>query len=158
MNVTTSPAPTTNNQLFGRSLVKTFQPILPRVQADLSNLALAAGLEDADARRHLAHLARRPRPRLGPRTLRHRQPAAWAPSGRGDDGDNPYLDVEEYRRSLANLDPVRRAQLETGDWSIRQGGAIFERQWFRMVDRGPGRSAQGPLLGPGGDRFGAACA
>jgi predicted phage terminase large subunit-like protein len=51
--------------------------------------------------------------------------------------DNPYLDREEYRRSLANLDPVRRAQLEGGDWSIRQGGAIFQRQWFRIVDRAP---------------------
>jgi predicted phage terminase large subunit-like protein len=51
--------------------------------------------------------------------------------------DNEHLDVEEYRRSLANLDPVRRAQLETGDWSIRQGGAIFQRQWFRIVDRAP---------------------
>jgi len=51
--------------------------------------------------------------------------------------DNEHLDREEYRRSLANLDPVRRAQLETGDWSIRQGGAIFQRQWFRIVDRAP---------------------
>jgi predicted phage terminase large subunit-like protein len=40
-------------------------------------------------------------------------------------------------KALANLDPVRRAQLETGDWSIRQGGAIFQRQWFRIVDRAP---------------------
>jgi len=51
--------------------------------------------------------------------------------------DNEHLDQDEYRRSLANLDPVRRAQLETGDWSIRQGGAIFQRQWFRIVDRAP---------------------
>jgi predicted phage terminase large subunit-like protein len=51
--------------------------------------------------------------------------------------DNEHLDREEYRRALANLDPVRRAQLETGDWSIRQGGAIFQRQWFRIVDRAP---------------------
>jgi len=51
--------------------------------------------------------------------------------------DNEHLDQEEYRKALANLDPVRRAQLETGDWSIRQGGAIFQRQWFRIVDRAP---------------------
>jgi predicted phage terminase large subunit-like protein len=51
--------------------------------------------------------------------------------------DNPHLDVEEYRRSLANLDPIRRQQLETGDWSVRQGGAMFQRQWFRIVDRAP---------------------
>ena len=68
-------------------------------------------------------------------------PASVLPLGRrvlfASMDDNPHLDREEYRRSLANLDPVRRAQLETGDWSIRQGGAIFERQWFRIVDRAP---------------------
>src|SRR5262245_3921572 len=65
--------------------------------------------------------------------------------------DNPHLDVEEYRRSLANLDPVRRAQLQTGDWSVRQGGAIFQRQWFRIVDRAPAGASAGALLGPGGE-------
>jgi predicted phage terminase large subunit-like protein len=68
-------------------------------------------------------------------------PASVLPLGRrvitATMDDNPHLDREEYRRSLANLDPVRRAQLETGDWSIRQGGAIFQRQWFRIVDRAP---------------------
>jgi predicted phage terminase large subunit-like protein len=68
-------------------------------------------------------------------------PASVLPLGRrtitARMGDNEHLDVAEYRRSLANLDPVRRAQLETGDWSIRQGGAIFQRQWFRIVDRAP---------------------
>jgi predicted phage terminase large subunit-like protein len=68
-------------------------------------------------------------------------PASVLPLGRrvvfARMSDNPYLDVAEYRKALANLDPVRRAQLETGDWSIRQGGAIFQRQWFRIVDRAP---------------------
>jgi predicted phage terminase large subunit-like protein len=68
-------------------------------------------------------------------------PASVLPLGRrvitASMDDNPHLDREEYQRSLANLDPVRRAQLETGDWSIRQGGAIFQRQWFRIVDRAP---------------------
>ncbi len=68
-------------------------------------------------------------------------PASALPLGRrvitASMDDNEHLDREEYRRSLANLDPVRRAQLETGDWSIRQGGAIFQRQWFRIVDRAP---------------------
>jgi predicted phage terminase large subunit-like protein len=68
-------------------------------------------------------------------------PASALPFGRrtitASMSDNPYLDEAEYRRSLANLDPVRRSQLETGDWSIRQGGAIFQRQWFRIVDRAP---------------------
>jgi predicted phage terminase large subunit-like protein len=68
-------------------------------------------------------------------------PASVLPLGRrviaATMDDNPYLDQHEYRKALANLDPVRRAQLETGDWSIRQGGAIFQRQWFRIVDRAP---------------------
>jgi predicted phage terminase large subunit-like protein len=51
--------------------------------------------------------------------------------------DNEHLDREEYLRSLSNLDPIRRQQLETGDWSVRQGGAMFQRQWFRIVDRAP---------------------
>jgi len=68
-------------------------------------------------------------------------PASVLPLGRrviaASMDDNPHLDQDEYRKALANLDPVRRAQLETGDWSIRQGGAIFQRQWFRIVDRAP---------------------
>jgi predicted phage terminase large subunit-like protein len=68
-------------------------------------------------------------------------PAAALPLGRrvisATMDDNPHLDQAEYRRSLANLDPIRRQQLETGDWSVRQGGAMFQRQWFRIVDRAP---------------------
>jgi hypothetical protein len=45
-------------------------------------------------------------------------PASVLPLGRrvvvATMDDNEHLDREEYRRSLANLDPVRRAQLETG--------------------------------------------
>jgi predicted phage terminase large subunit-like protein len=44
--------------------------------------------------------------------------------------DNPHLDRDEYRRSLANLDPVTRAQLENGDWEVRSGGSMFRREWF----------------------------
>jgi predicted phage terminase large subunit-like protein len=51
--------------------------------------------------------------------------------------ENPHLDVEEYLKSLANLDLIRRGQLGRGDWSMRQGGAIFRRDWFRIVDRAP---------------------
>ncbi|MFH1209217.1 MAG: terminase family protein [archaeon] len=49
--------------------------------------------------------------------------------------DNPYLDKEEYRKSLANLDPITRAQLEKGDWEISARGRLFERQWFSLVNR-----------------------
>lgn len=51
--------------------------------------------------------------------------------------DNPHLDAEEYRRSLANLDPVTRAQLLNGDWSARQVGNKFRREWFEIVDPAP---------------------
>jgi hypothetical protein len=68
-------------------------------------------------------------------------PAAALPLGRrvitARMEDNPYLDRTEYERALSNLDPVRRQQLEIGDWSVRQGGAMFQRQWFRIVDRAP---------------------
>ena len=41
--------------------------------------------------------------------------------------DNPHLDAEEYRASLAELDPVTRRQLEHGDWRVRQAGEMFKR-------------------------------
>ena len=51
--------------------------------------------------------------------------------------DNPHLDIEEYRESLAQLDPVTRAQLEAGDWEVRSAGGVFSRDWFEIVDKAP---------------------
>jgi predicted phage terminase large subunit-like protein len=51
--------------------------------------------------------------------------------------DNPFLDREEYVGSLSQLDPVTRAQLLAGDWSVRQGGGLFRREWFRVVEAAP---------------------
>lgn len=51
--------------------------------------------------------------------------------------DNPYLDQDEYRSSLMKLDPVTRAQLLNGDWSVRPEGGIFQRHWFKLVDDYP---------------------
>lgn len=52
--------------------------------------------------------------------------------------DNPYLDIESYRQSLAELDPVTRAQVEHGDWDVRPEGNLFKRAWFkRIVDAPP---------------------
>lgn len=51
--------------------------------------------------------------------------------------DNPYLDQDEYRRSLSVLDPVTRAQLLDGDWTARRSGGMFQRQWFTIVDALP---------------------
>jgi predicted phage terminase large subunit-like protein len=50
--------------------------------------------------------------------------------------DNPHLDKAEYEKSLAQLDPVTRAQLREGDWDIAQG-KLFKREWFRVVEAAP---------------------
>jgi len=46
--------------------------------------------------------------------------------------DNPHLDREGYARSLANLDPITRAQLLRGDWLIRERGNILP-MWDEQV-------------------------
>lgn len=51
--------------------------------------------------------------------------------------DNPHLDREEYVHSLMELDPVTRQQLLEGDWSARQAGDKFRREWFEIVDEAP---------------------
>jgi hypothetical protein len=38
--------------------------------------------------------------------------------------DNPGLDVDEYRESLAMLDDTLRAQLLDGDWGVFEGAAF----------------------------------
>lgn len=48
--------------------------------------------------------------------------------------DNPYLDRETYAKTLENLDPVTRARLRDGDWSIVRKGNMFKRDWFEFVD------------------------
>ena len=51
--------------------------------------------------------------------------------------DNPHIDAEIYRRSLAELDPITRRQIEDGDWSARHGGSKFRREWFSIMDAAP---------------------
>ena len=51
--------------------------------------------------------------------------------------DNPHLDADEYRKSLAELDPITRAQLLNGDWSARQAGGMFKRENFEIVPEAP---------------------
>lgn len=48
--------------------------------------------------------------------------------------DNPYLDQEEYREGLKELDPITRRQLENGDWDVRLTGGLFDRDKVKMVD------------------------
>jgi predicted phage terminase large subunit-like protein len=45
--------------------------------------------------------------------------------------DNPHLDREAYLRSLAELDPLTRAQLLAGDWNAIAGGR-FKPAWFKL--------------------------
>ena len=52
-------------------------------------------------------------------------------------GDNPHLDRESYVKSLNNLDPITRLRLLNGDWSARQEGNKFKREWFEIVDDYP---------------------
>jgi predicted phage terminase large subunit-like protein len=51
--------------------------------------------------------------------------------------DNPYLDKVAYEKTLNNLDPVTRARLREGDWSIIRKGNMFKRGWFEVVDVAP---------------------
>lgn len=44
--------------------------------------------------------------------------------------DNPHLDQDAYRESLAQLDDVTRAQLEDGNWDVMPSGDLFQRDWF----------------------------
>ena len=48
--------------------------------------------------------------------------------------DNPYLDADEYREALAELDPITRAQLEDGNWEIRPKGDLFDTKWMLTID------------------------
>ena len=51
---------------------------------------------------------------------------------------NVHIDRPGYVESLSNLDPVTRAQILNGDWSARQSGGIFRREWFGVpVDAVP---------------------
>ena len=51
--------------------------------------------------------------------------------------DNPYLDGQAYRASLMELDPITRRQLLDGDWTARQSGGLFRREWFEIVEVAP---------------------
>lgn len=44
--------------------------------------------------------------------------------------DNPNVDGVAYAKSLGHLDPVTRRRLLDGDWSAREPGGFFQRQWF----------------------------
>ncbi len=51
--------------------------------------------------------------------------------------DNPYLDAEEYEKSLDKLDPITKAKMKDGDWEIEAMGNMFNVAWFEIVDIAP---------------------
>ena len=54
--------------------------------------------------------------------------------------DNPALLRSDpgYRAKLRDNDPVRRAQLEDGNWLVKKGECLFfRREWFEFVDEVP---------------------
>ena len=51
--------------------------------------------------------------------------------------DNPHLDQDAYLESLNQLDPITWQQLLMGDWSARQPGNLFRREWFQVVEELP---------------------
>lgn len=55
--------------------------------------------------------------------------------------DNPHIDRSAYIAGLEGLHPTVRDQLLLGDWSAREPGDYFRREWF------------GPLLDPVQDRW-----
>jgi predicted phage terminase large subunit-like protein len=51
--------------------------------------------------------------------------------------DNPHLDAAEYEQMLNELDPVTRARLKDGNWTIIRKGNMFKRDWFEVVEELP---------------------
>jgi predicted phage terminase large subunit-like protein len=47
--------------------------------------------------------------------------------------DNPTLDADDYRKNLAELLPVVRAQMEHGDWGAHEFGH-FRPEWWRRYE------------------------
>jgi predicted phage terminase large subunit-like protein len=51
--------------------------------------------------------------------------------------DNPYIDEEEYRKALGELDSVTLAQLLEGNWDVLPQGNRFKREWFHTISERP---------------------
>lgn len=47
--------------------------------------------------------------------------------------DNPYLDAEQYKEALEELDPIERERLLNGNWEIKAQGDMFSSEWFTVV-------------------------
>lgn len=51
--------------------------------------------------------------------------------------DNPHLDKESYIKNLNKMDPVTRARLRDGLWTVQRKGNMFKQAWFEVVDELP---------------------
>lgn len=59
--------------------------------------------------------------------------------------DNPSLDRESYRESLAHLTVVDRERLENGDWEVAEAGELFDRGWFKITHNGKSTPERGDV-------------
>ena len=48
--------------------------------------------------------------------------------------DNPGINIESYRETLSELDPVERKRLEFGDWWASSLGSMFSREDFTILE------------------------
>lgn len=46
--------------------------------------------------------------------------------------DNPHIPLAEYEKFLNRLDPVTRERLRHGDWTVIDGGTIFNLAWWKQ--------------------------
>jgi predicted phage terminase large subunit-like protein len=51
--------------------------------------------------------------------------------------DNPFINRQEYVKSLNNLDPVTRDRILKGDWEARSSRGVLKREWFELIDAAP---------------------
>jgi predicted phage terminase large subunit-like protein len=51
--------------------------------------------------------------------------------------DNPFINREQYVKSLLNLDPVTRDRILKGDWEAHSSRGVLKREWFEIVDTIP---------------------
>ena len=51
--------------------------------------------------------------------------------------DNPFINRDDYTKSLLNLDPVTRARILKGDWEAYSTRGVIKRDWFDLVDTLP---------------------
>lgn len=51
--------------------------------------------------------------------------------------DNPHLDADEYKSMLDELDPVTRARLKDGLWTVVRKGNMFKQDWYEQVESAP---------------------